>query len=105
MIHSLTLSLRERIIRGAMHCYLFVVCKTPGCNWKHVLKHVERPIDDPGYVYVPAECFPLSLACKCGKTHSYTLPEVQTHSSLTPLHERDFRDVLPDMPTKLSDKN
>ena len=90
---------------GAMHCYLFVTCKTLGCGNVHILKHVEWPTDDYAFVDVPKECFPFSLKCGCGQTHSYEVKEVQTDTSLTPLHPSDFRSVLPDLPANSSDTN
>jgi hypothetical protein len=88
-----------------MHCYLFVDCKTPGCNWRHYLKHVEWPTDDHGFIDIPDQCFPLSLRCNCGQAHSYTVKEIQTQTSLTPLHPPDFQSILPDLPAKPMDTN
>lgn len=88
-----------------MHIYLFVDCKTPGCKLRHMLKHVEHPTVDYGYLDVPDECFPLSLKCECGQTHSYSAKDVKTRTSLEPLHPSDFQSILPDAPAKPSDSN
>lgn len=88
-----------------MHVYLYIDCRTPGCKARHMLKHVEWPTDDYGFVDVPAESFPFSLTCKCGQTHSYASGEVQLHTSLEPLHPPDFVSLLPDPQVKPSDTN